>query len=78
MKLTEQQKNNIEKLDAEMKVDLLYTCMESLAVLDRLQYCEIMGIKDRSRQSYYDKIRIGEIRTIKMPDGRLYPFINDC
>jgi hypothetical protein len=52
-----------------------YTCKDALCIVSRIEYCEIMGLKDVSRQTYHNKVISGEIKTIKMPD-RLYPYIN--
>ena len=70
--LTEQQRNNINKLDSETVIEILNECIERLGVVSIKEYINITGEKKRT---VYWKIKHNKIRFIEI-DANKYIIIN--
>lgn len=68
MKLTENQKANINNIDSELALDILHECAERLGIVSVSQYCEIMGCKKRT---VYIQIEQNKIKSIDFCGNKL-------
>ncbi len=65
--LTEQQRNNINKLDSETVIEILNECIERLGIVSIKEYIKITGEKKRT---VYWKIKNNKIGYIEIDNNK--------
>jgi len=70
MKLTDLQKQAINKMDAEMATETLHECAERLGLVPVDEYAKIHGMRNRT---VYDHIQKGKIQKIDFCGSVLIP-----
>ena len=68
MKLTDNQKANINDIDSELALDILHECAERLGLVSVSEYCKIMGCKKRT---VYLQIEQNKIKSIDFCGNKL-------
>ena len=70
--LTEKQKANINRLDAQTCIDIMHECAERLGLVDMQDYIDITGEK---RRTIYDRMESGKLLNFKIGKHK-FPCIN--
>lgn len=65
--LSEQQRNNINKLDSETVIEILNECIERLGIVSIKEYIKITGEKKRT---VYWKIKNNKIRYVEIDNNK--------
>ena len=73
MKLTEAQRNNINRFDTELALDNLHECAERLGLVSVKEYCEIMGAK---KLTVYGHVAQNKLRHTRLSE-HIFIIIND-
>lgn len=75
MTLTSKQKRNIQNLDVETTIELLYECKERLGIVSQSEYVKIMDYQ-YSRQQLNNEMKSGKVKFINWC-GVKHPYVNE-